>query len=446
MRIQKESTNELQVANESEEGKIDISLADITVSDFPYSFMYGEPTPTVTYNGEQLMSGKDFSFYLTSGYLDESGHWRDVYKYDSYEDTFSFRPGVNTYVIKGINDYAGVVSIPITVRYAGITRIAGKNRYDTAAQLCSSVKNYLNRYDRKVVLACGDNYPDALAASSLGRFILLTTKDRLSEEARTVLAANDIEGVFVLGDDDAISDTVVQEVEELGLSTTRLAGKDRIATCLAIFDQVQADHTNATIDSVIIVNGYSFPDALSIASYASDTGCPILFTTKTGCLSADEVEKLHALGRDLQIVVVGGDRSVDLEAISAQLGDQHTYSYQRLAGANRYETSAAVVKWTCMSESEARQAFTSLRRGGHDGSYDPYVVTGKNFPDALAAAFPAAIMDSPVVLVDEGHLEALDYLAECEHRVGQVHIVGGSSSISDSLASEIDARIEASWS
>ena len=61
----------------------------------------------------------------------------------------------------------------------------------------------------------------------------------------------------------------------------------------------------------------------------------------------------------------------------------------RLAGSDRYDTAAAV----------SRATFSP-------GVPMAYVVTGRNFPDALAAGAAAAAKKGPVLLVDAGRIPA----------------------------------------
>lgn len=95
-------------------------------------------------------------------------------------------------------------------------------------------------------------------------------------------------------------------------------------------------------------------------------------------------------------------------------------SFVSLAGGNRYATMEAIV-------SEA-----------YEGETSEYAVlaTGANFPDALAAAPLAGVLDAPIVLVDSSDPSlAIDVLDELD--VSKVYVVGGIKSVSGTTMNKI---------
>lgn len=96
----------------------------------------------------------------------------------------------------------------------------------------------------------------------------------------------------------------------------------------------------------------------------------------------------------------------------------------RAAGPNRYETAV-----------KASQA--NFPPGGK--VTDAVLVTGENFPDALAAAGLAGCVCGPVLLTQAGVLPAV--VAEEIERLApeRVWIVGGASAVATSVADEVDA-------
>lgn len=89
-----------------------------------------------------------------------------------------------------------------------------------------------------VVLARADNPVDALGASAvaaqLGGVVLLTSKSSLSEGARTGLLAADPDLVILAGGTAALSDQVKMDVENLGYTTRRVSGPNRVDTAAAM--------------------------------------------------------------------------------------------------------------------------------------------------------------------------------------------------------------------
>ena len=417
------------------ESATDISNAEVTgISDITYEYRPPAPTPTVTLNGKKLVEGTDYYCFTSAGS-----------KYDGHYDTFAFRPGKAELCIVGKGKYTGVIGVLYNILYGGVERLAGNDRYETAAKLADTIFVTPVPVDGigEVVLVSGENFPDALAVASFGHRVLLTQRDRLSESALNYIIDQHVEDVTIVGGTAAISPSVDKELKNRGIEVNRLGGEDRIETCLAILDRF-----NEPLEQCIVVNGYSFADALSIAPFANKDHVPILLTDQSGKLTAPEIEKLKSLAHQdgyerTDVIVVGGRNAVDYEGVKSALGDG--FEYYNFAGANRYETSAIIAEWLGLDYMNVEYRYGRDCPSPEWGNYDPVVVTGENYPDGMAAAFYAANRESPILLVDEGHLEAFDQLARHPRRIGKVHIAGGPAAISEGLANQIDQIAAASW-
>jgi len=101
-------------------------------------------------------------------------------------------------------------------------RIYGSNRYHTAVEVAKAYKTYLNKDIKTVVLASGVNYPDALASAPLvvnqEAVLLLTSKDRLSEETRRYIKDNKIQRVIIVGGNNSVSKQVVRDIKNIDFS------------------------------------------------------------------------------------------------------------------------------------------------------------------------------------------------------------------------------------
>ncbi|MCY7365376.1 MAG: cell wall-binding repeat-containing protein [Frankiaceae bacterium] len=142
----------------------------------------------------------------------------------------------------------------------------------------------------------------------------------------------------------------------------RLAGQDRYGTAAAVSRDA---FPNGSVPVVHVVNGLGFADALAAGPAAAVLGGPVLpvaTDTIPGVIAA-ELERL----RPGRIVLVGGAAAVSSEVEQA-LGQYTGGGVTRAAGADRYETAAAV----------ALAAF--------DGPAPQVLLaTGEGFADALAA-------------------------------------------------------------
>ncbi|WP_164996722.1 5'-nucleotidase C-terminal domain-containing protein [Actinomyces minihominis] len=157
----------------------------------------------------------------------------------------------------------------------------------------------------------------------------------------------------------------------------RLAGKDRYGTNLAVNEALGY----AKGGTVIVATGANYADALSAApAAASRDGA--LFLTSKGSLSSATLAEIKKL-EPRRVYVIGGTGAISSKVVT-QLRDATDVFPLRLAGADRYETSAKVF-----------QHFFS-------GSTVPtaFVATGQDFPDALSASAAAGALGGPVLLVN----------------------------------------------
>lgn len=249
--------------------------------------------------------------------------------------------------------------------YAYSERIAGQHRYQTAVNIS---KAGWNKADT-VVLAIGDNFPDALAGAPLAYKenapILLVQKNELGWTTKQEIKRLKAKRAIILGSTNAISKRVEKELKSLGVSYERIGGKDRYETAALIAQRLGKS------DKAIIAYGKNFPDALAIAPYAAKNGYPILLSD-TNQLPKATKEQLKG---KKETIVVGG-KTILSEKLLQSLPNP-----KRVAGGGRYETAVAIAK-----------AF-------HKDSTNLYIATGDNFADALTGSVLAAKNNGTILLV-----------------------------------------------
>lgn len=100
------------------------------------------------------------------------------------------------------------------------------------------------------------------------------------------------------------------------------------------------------------------------------------------------------------------------ESVAGQLGG--SYEYERLQGADRYETSAQIATWTV----------------GHGFSWSNVLVaTGEDYPDALVASSYGGATDSPVLLASTRSNVATNLVRELGDDVLGCVFLGGTSAL-----------------
>lgn len=306
---------------------------------------------------------------------------------------------------------AHAVSTPFV--YSGTVRADGADRYATAALV--SRGSFAPSTGSTVFLASGESFADALAAgpaaANLDGPLLLTAAGGLPAPTRAELSRLKPSSVHVVGGTDRVPDAVLAAVRALLPSATvdRTAGADRYATAVAVaqkfFPAQQA--------SFVLARGDAFPDAVSGAALAGWRGEPLLLTAPERL--PDPVTTWLSASERARVTVIGSTDSVSaVVAARVDLFLSAPDAVTRLAGADRYATSAAVA------------------RAVHAQSQVAVVATGRTFPDALAAVPAAAVNGAPLLLVpgDCTPAETGAYV-EGNAALRGVLVVGDSSAVAD---------------
>jgi putative cell wall-binding protein len=309
-----------------------------------------------------------------------------------------------------------------------LSRVAGANRYATAASLATDA--FPSGSD-VAVLATGENFADALAGSFLaGRFgdgapILLTTRDALPNETKAALDDLEATTVYILGGTGAVS----QGVEDaLGDRTVvRVAGANRYETAadIATLDAegAAAPGELSGDPTVIVASGEGFADALASGPLAFVGNLPVLLTPAAE-LSDAASAAIDDLGAT-RAVVAGGTAAVSAAVVDELEGKGMTV--QRVAGPNRYATAVAVANL-------GRSAL-----GLSSSSID--LASGENFPDALAAGPASGAANRPLLLTasDELSGETETYLVDHSDTLTTGRVFGGTAAISQTAVDQAEA-------
>jgi len=289
----------------------------------------------------------------------------------------------------------------------------GSDRYGTAVAV--SQAGFPSGAET-VYIATGLNYPDALAAAPLAVKdpgpVLLVKKDLIPSETIVEIQRLNPGRIVVLGGTAAISSSVADALKSFG-RVQRIAGPDRYATAADIARAA----FSASVDTVFIAVGTSFPDALAAAPVAAGESSPILLVQRNAIPAATRVA-LDEL-RPATIVVVGGGTSVS-DGVVDELSSYASENVISIAGSNRYETSALLAAYA-----------------HPNGASSVFVATGTAYPDALTAGVVAGAKHAPIVLVRPGAIpdsvsvELLDLDPE------YVTILGGSAAVSDAVSDSL---------
>jgi putative cell wall-binding protein len=237
---------------------------------------------------------------------------------------------------------------------------------------------------RYALLGRDDLFADSLssggAQGALDAPLLLTSRTSLDARVRSELQRLGTRTVFVLGGPAAISQDVLTALRAAGFGATRVAGDNRAGTAVAV-----AQRFYSRASSAIVARGFgasptdtrAFADSLGAGAAAAATGQPLLLTA-TDRLSPETRSYLsdHAID---EVIVAGGPAAVS-DAVVAEM-EALGIEVMRAAGENRNGTAAELAMLTAGPSQPAMLVLV-------DGAS----------PDSWASGFPAAALQSPVLL------------------------------------------------
>lgn len=237
---------------------------------------------------------------------------------------------------------AAVLSAIEAIGVETVTRLAGDSRYGTAAAIAGALAGGGGGSAPSlplpipappssgdgdegpgpdVVIASGENFPDALVAGPFagltGRVILLTRPGDLPQETEAAIAALNPSRIIIVGGVTAVSEAVATRLAE-SRDVERLSGTDRFATAAALIER--AIREGGLTDRVFLVDGTNFPDALSAGAAAGALGGMLVPVADGRLADSGPIAELLDRRADglVQITVVGGPSAIS-DALASEI-------------------------------------------------------------------------------------------------------------------------------
>lgn len=342
----------------------------------------------------------------------------------------------------------------ITVSAATSGRISGADRFATSAEIARQFWATDSGLNTAIIVNGEESRggADALAANYLAGQakapVLLTGRDGLPSSVLAALntraraLGGTLRTVYVLGDQNAVSDAVATQLRSLVGSTSdvvRLAGSTRFATASAIASLGDAGSFRPVANgpahrTAFLASGWSPVDALVAGPLAYAQGFPVLLTER-GTLSAEAAAGIAAQ-RIEHVIVLGDTNAVSAAVVSAvqslRVGGA-AVSVQRIGGANRFATAQQL----------NTTAVRSTAQGGLGRAVSTaYLSNGWGFADALAAG-PLAGKDAGLIVpvhADSLPGESETFLRANRTSVHDIVALGGTGRVS---ARALDAAVAA---
>ncbi|MGI6216038.1 MAG: cell wall-binding repeat-containing protein [Coriobacteriales bacterium] len=363
-------------------------IEGVLVDDIPDQEYTGEaiePTVNVTYNGEALEAGTDYTV--------------------SY--SHNINAGLALVTITGTGSFSGefsesfrITPVDLTIAPSAQTKMVGNSDPEFTAT------------------ATGLKGTDEIGSCTITR----SEGEELGSYTTTIDPAS---VKIVRGDEDVTSNyTITCETGTFKVrGSKRLYGSDRYETANAV---VADTYTSA--EGVIIVSGESFPDALAASSLSGALDYPILLTP-TDSIKASTLDEIRSLGAT-KAIICGGNAAVS-STVEWQL-ENSNLSVERIKGATRYETAEAIYDYGCT----CGEGGTSVWKDG-----EVILVSGAKFADALSISPYAAGDGVPILLVDENGSIPTQKTQSIASSASLVIIVGGKGVVSqetqDSLSNTV---------
>jgi len=197
----------------------------------------------------------------------------------------------------------------------------------------------------------------------------------------------------------------------------RTCGSDRYATALAIS---AATFAPSSVTTAVVATGKDFPDALSASGLAGAYSSPVLLVGNS--VTASLTAELDRLGVT-DVVIIGGEKAVPASVATALDAD---YAVDRVFGADRYETAAAVA---------AR--IVQVTGGNHDA----FFARGDSFADALAVSPFAYGQKTPVLLVRTYGVTSATSGAISSLAITSGVIAGSTAAVSAGVMTSLDGML-----
>lgn len=311
---------------------------------------------------------------------------------------------------------------PVTGQVS-VSRIWGMDRYGTAIAVSQS--QWASGSAKAVVLARGDEFPDALAgvpfASHVHGPLLLTDPKSLAstvdnEIARVLGPAKAGKTVYIAGGTGAVSTAVEGKLRAEGYTVVRFDGATRFATALKIAAAY------GPTSEVMVATGYNFPDALAAGPLGAAKNAPLVLSEDTALDPATA-----AFVGTHHVVDAIGTQALTAVNHSAGPAGRVVNGYY---GGDRFVTAASVAQGV-------------IAATGHASGLG--VATGFNFPDSLTGGAYAAIAGEPLMLTDPRSVspQLLWTLNGMTTTLKSVQIFGGQKAVPQGIEDAITAALRA---
>lgn len=298
-----------------------------------------------------------------------------------------------------------------------VKRISGVDREQTAIEVS---KKMFKDGTNKVVLANKNNYSDVLTAAPFAKAnnasLLYISSNSISKEVMSEIARLKAKEITIIGGEKSVDEGLKKELEKRNFKVDRLSGADRYKTSAQIASKLITDKTT----TLEIASGENYADALSLNNAAEKDKAPILLVRVN--VIDKSVEDVIKSSKASLINIAGGEKSVS-ENTKANIKKISNATVNRMGGADRYETSILLAKY-----SGAKEVVV--------------VASGENFADALVAAPFSAKQKGAILLTNKDKLGQKTEQFIKDTKFNKSYVIGGEKSVSEDVINQLTSIIK----
>ena len=357
------------------------SISDATVKLSKASYTYDgkakKPTVTVVLGTKALVNGTDYTV--------------------AYKN--NVKAGTATVTVTGKGNYSGTVSKTF--------KIVGKSISNATVKLSKTTYTYDGKAKKPTVT------------------VVLGTKTLVNGTDYTVAYKNNVKAgtatVTVTGKGNYSgslkANFKIKNRTASDIKKTRLAGDNRYSTATKLSGTMYK-----TANTVILVTGLSYQDALVAVPLASAYNAPLLLGTERHITAQTEAELKRLKAKNVIVVSTNGAIGTKAKAELKALKLNVTY----IEGKTCFETAAKVAK---ALQTKTKKAPDTI-----------FFATDSSFADALTASPVAAIKNAPIIyLKNKGSIDSATaaYLKSVKGKVKNAYVIGGDGVISDAMMKNV---------
>lgn len=212
-----------------------------------------------------------------------------------------------------------VTDIRLQTGIVDTLRIGGSDRYETVALIAKNLESPVNN---TAVIATGENYPDALAVSSLaytlGMPIFLVKGESIDPSTQDALKVLGIKNILIVGGPDVVGTGFENWFKSQNYTPSRLFGEDRYETARAVADYSLTHGLSA--DYILITTGENFPDAVSSGPLGGKKKSPLLLVRETFIPSSIN-DFINRNNSNIWNIYINGGFDVIPQSIQTEIGE-----------------------------------------------------------------------------------------------------------------------------